>query len=51
MEEEHIGNVDDKQWQFLLIDPKAEVKTAKKQGNMSTLVDYERVELLANMAE
>ena len=51
MESDYIDLVENRKWSYLLIDPRAEVKKAKKEGDMSTLIDYERISTLADQAQ
>ena len=51
MESDYIDKVENIKWQYLLIDPRADMKKAKKEGDMSTLIDYERILTLADQAQ
>jgi hypothetical protein len=51
MESVYIDSVANIKWQYLLIDPRAEIRKAKKEGQMSTIVDYERITTLAELAQ
>jgi hypothetical protein len=42
--------VHDLKWQPLLIEPKAETKRAKQEGNMETLINYDEIADIAGQA-
>jgi hypothetical protein len=50
METQLTGQVSGLKWQPLLVDPKAEAKRAKQEGDMETLVGYHEIAEIAEQA-
>jgi hypothetical protein len=50
MEEELIEDLETLKWQPVMLDPRAEMNKAKREGNTETLVAYEEMNTITEQA-